>query len=613
MNLITLDFETFFSDDYTLKKLTTEAYIRDPRFEALCVGIKEIKDTPTIWVSQSDIADALQAVPWHETACLCHHAHFDGLILSHHYGIKPAMWFDTLSMARLLLGNHVSASLGALAKHFELPEKNVPYDLFRGKHWHELGEAGQQQLGDACCRDVELTYQIFQKLLGQMPRMELDLIDMTIRMFTEPSIRGDVPALRALAQTEHDRKEKVLAELGVTKKELASAQQFAAILTGLGIEVEYKETPGGNTIPAVAKTDEFMKGLVEDENEIISALAASRLDVRSTLDETRAARLAGSAERGCVPVYLSYCAAHTHRWGGGDRINFQNFRRRRKDGSGGGLRESLMAPDGHLIMTVDESQVECRFLEAVAGEELALQDFRDGKDPYCGIASDFYGRPITKADAAERGMGKQIRLSCGYGAGAASIITTAKRGTYGPPVILTDERGLAARDLYRRTRPGVVNLWKEADEILKFIAGPAGEGIWRDVVKIAARGDGSGWIEGPNGAHMFYRLEWNAAERGWKRRTRKGWPHIWGGVVVQNLMEFLCRIFTGEVMIKVRHEMPWMQLAWMSHDELNYVVPESTEAPAWLARTIELLSIPPLWLPNVPLAAEGGLGKRYEK
>lgn len=146
MNLITLDFETFFSDDYTLKKLTTEAYIRDPRFEALCVGIKEIKDTPTIWVSQSDIADALQAVPWHETACLCHHAHFDGLILSHHYGIKPAMWFDTLSMARLLLGNHVSASLGALAKHFELPEKNVPYDLFRGKHWHELSKAEQQHL-----------------------------------------------------------------------------------------------------------------------------------------------------------------------------------------------------------------------------------------------------------------------------------------------------------------------------------------------------------------------------------------------------------------------------------------------------------------------------------
>ena len=40
MDCITIDFETFFSTDYSLSKMTTEAYIRDPRFEVILVGVK---------------------------------------------------------------------------------------------------------------------------------------------------------------------------------------------------------------------------------------------------------------------------------------------------------------------------------------------------------------------------------------------------------------------------------------------------------------------------------------------------------------------------------------------------------------------------------------------
>ena len=40
MNLITIDFETYYNKEYSLKKLTTEEYVRDPRFEVLGVAIK---------------------------------------------------------------------------------------------------------------------------------------------------------------------------------------------------------------------------------------------------------------------------------------------------------------------------------------------------------------------------------------------------------------------------------------------------------------------------------------------------------------------------------------------------------------------------------------------
>lgn len=168
VNIICLDFETFFSDDYTLKKLTTENYIRDERFEALGVGIRwgDDENGGVEWYPSREAGWVLKQIHWKETAVLAHHAHFDGLILSHHYGIKPAFWLDTLSMGRLVHGNSIGLSLGSLAKHYGLEPKTVPYDKFKGKHWNDLSPAVRQELADGCLHDVELTWLIFQKLMG---------------------------------------------------------------------------------------------------------------------------------------------------------------------------------------------------------------------------------------------------------------------------------------------------------------------------------------------------------------------------------------------------------------------------------------------------------------
>ena len=48
MNFITLDFETFYSQDFSLSKLTTEQYIRDPQFQTIGVGVK-VNDGVTEW------------------------------------------------------------------------------------------------------------------------------------------------------------------------------------------------------------------------------------------------------------------------------------------------------------------------------------------------------------------------------------------------------------------------------------------------------------------------------------------------------------------------------------------------------------------------------------
>src|SRR5262245_51875218 len=128
MNIITLDFESFFTDEkdetgtpYNLTHMTTEQYVRHPWFEAHgCAFRWHEGEQPTFWVPGNELKEFLAFWKTRISHCavLCHHAHFDGLILAHHYGIRPKVWLDTLSMARLLLGNHISVSLDSVRKQF---------------------------------------------------------------------------------------------------------------------------------------------------------------------------------------------------------------------------------------------------------------------------------------------------------------------------------------------------------------------------------------------------------------------------------------------------------------------------------------------------------------
>src|SRR5271166_6030974 len=135
MNIITLDFETYFDNDFTLSKMTTEAYIRDPRFEVHGCGIREMNGE-LVWIASDELKSDLTA-RIRGCAVVCHHAAFDGLILSHHYGVKPARWLDTLSMAAYLSPGQ-PRSLEALAQRFGLEPKNVPYDAIKGRHWADM-------------------------------------------------------------------------------------------------------------------------------------------------------------------------------------------------------------------------------------------------------------------------------------------------------------------------------------------------------------------------------------------------------------------------------------------------------------------------------------------
>jgi DNA polymerase len=600
MRIVTIDFETYFSDDYTLKKLSTEAYIRDPRFEAHGASIKWAPDTAARWYDARQLKFVLEQEDWSDTAILCHHVQFDGLILATQFHVRPKLWLCTLSMARLLLGNHLSVSLDSVRAQFGLQAKRTPYERFKNKHWRDLDHDTQTALADGCCDEVESIWAVFGKLAKNFPIEEYQVIDLTVRMFTEPVLRADVELLGRLWEQENDAKRARLADLGIDAGELQSNDKFRALLEAAGVDVAYK--PGKNgPIPAFAKTDEFMRELLEDDDPRVRGLAEARLGVKSTLLQTRAETLGYMAQRGALTVYLRYCGAHTTRWSGGDGSNFQNFRR------GSDLRRAILAPDGYLLATVDLAQIECRILNYLAGQDDVIARFKQGHDPYIGIASQFYGRSITVSDKAERGTGKQAELSCGFGCGALKFQRVAKLGIYGPPVSLSDDEAQRAIDLYRGTHRAVTNYWTEAGNILSWLAG----GLNRDWGPMTIKDHK---VYAPNGVMMNYdTLEWHADEdqAGWRLKLRNGYTRIWGSKLVENVVQFLARQVKSQAMLRLARA--GLRPVLSSHDELSVLVKDDQHKDQALDFVVNEMKRDVSWLPGLPLDAEGGLSANYSK
>ena len=122
MNIITVDFETYYDKKFSLSKLTTEEYIRNPEFEVIGLGVK-VNNQETAWLS-----GPFEAVKkylhdnydWENSAVLAHNTMFDGAILNWVFGIHPRLYLDTLCMARAIHGTEVGGSLKYLAEKYNI-------------------------------------------------------------------------------------------------------------------------------------------------------------------------------------------------------------------------------------------------------------------------------------------------------------------------------------------------------------------------------------------------------------------------------------------------------------------------------------------------------------
>lgn len=614
MSFITLDFETYYDNDLGFRTQTNEEYLNDPRFEVIGVGIK-VDDGPTKWVTE-DIADELAMIDWGNSALLCHNMMFDGAILAWKYGIVPAMYFDTLCMARAIHGVDAGGSLAALAERYNLGKKGTEVVDALGKRKQDFTPEELAAYGRYCANDVELTFKLFNVLLSDyFPQDELDLIDMTLRMYTQPVLMVDDALLVDRLEEVRAQKQELLSGLmeamGVTTVEevrarLASNPQFAAELEKRGVTPPKKVslTTGKETF-ALAKNDEGFIALQEHEDPIVQQLCAVRLGTKSTIEESRIERFIdiGARNKGLLPIPLKYYGAHTGRWSGQDAVNFQNLPSRDKKKKT--LKNSILAPPGHYVINCDSSQIEARVLAWLAGQDDVTAQFRANQDVYSIFASKVYGREITKDNTSERFVGKTCILGLGYGTGPAKLrhtLATAKPIN----VYLPEDECKRIVNLYRQENHKVTELWQECDRALQdLMAWPDGRNPYylgaQEVVQVTPNG-----LRLPNGLYIRYK---NLRRHEGKciYDSRKGVQSIWGGAVVENVVQALARIIVGQQMLAMRK---WYRPVLTVHDAAVVVV-EDAQLPEALAFITETMSTPPSWAAGLPVACEAKYGRSY--
>jgi DNA polymerase len=495
--------------------------------------------------------------------------------------------------------------------------------------YKDFSELDLAVYGNYCCNDSDLTKLLFDKYMAMgFPKIELRLLDLTLRMFIDPVLVLDEPMLRKHLTEVQDRKQALMESVRDTmlatadpdyvhaifsdgmagiKKLLMSNDKFATLLRSYGVEPPTKIShTTGKVAYAFAKTDEGLKALQESTDERVQTIVAARLGNKSTLEETRTQRFIEMAQRGKFPVPLRYYGAHSGRWSGQDSVNLQNLPSRGENA--GRIKKSMLAPPGYVVIDCDSAQIEARTLAWLAGQADLVQAFENKEDVYTIMASQIYGIPqiqVTQGSGSQRQVGKTVVLGAGYGVGHAKLKLFLKTMA---GVDVTEDEAKRIINTYRNTYSRIPALWRSAEDALAALANGNGKQVDATGIIHAVPGKG---LSLPNGLFIQYpdlrKVFDNDGKAKWLYTSKGVTTNIYGGKVVENFTQAVARCVVAEQMLKISQK---YKVVLTVHDAVACIakIEEAAEAKAYVE---ECMSWRPKWAQGLPLACESGIGASY--
>ena len=365
MNIVAFDFETYYDKEYTLSNVTTEEYIRDPKFEAIMVSIAPFvggKFYPTVYKGK-DIVRGINTIDWENSMAIAWNCHFDAAILSWRYRRRVGMPICAMAMFRMmglptLAGGESLYKAtrylleSGLAEGTNIIPKGDEVVQALGKRLADMHPAQIQAYSKYCAEDAVNAGEICKLMISMgFAKSELAPMGEIIRCFSEPGIHLST----ALAE-KYNREQVVIQRLaleraGVTDVgQLRSDVKFAEVLRVNGCEeIGMKRNAKGQLKYAFAKSDDFMFDLLNGDDELLANIAEARVANKTTIAVSRSQRFVDISKRGVLPVMLNPGGAHTTRLSGGDKVNLQNTSKK------GDIRKSIDAGHGHKFIGADQA------------------------------------------------------------------------------------------------------------------------------------------------------------------------------------------------------------------------------------------------------------------
>lgn len=655
---LVIDFETYFDTEYTLSKISTVEYITDSRFEFTGLGF-EILNHPK---ANGPVFIPGPQVPWaikrlkklfgkalHNCTVVAKNCKFDILILLEKFNIHPPFIIDIEDLTRFY-DARMSHRLKDVAPMFNLEIKGDTKQ-FKGQHWEDMDHQAMKNYNLGDIRNETALLQILLPGVSN-PEIEILLARHTLKMYLSPHFKLDYNLAKKLTTEMGQELQKAIRQTGQTAEEISGTLSFTKLLIDAipdGIIPIKSGKPGKNMIkllgqpgvvPQLAKTDEGFKQLLNSPDENVRNLMAAKVASKSWPShikriESLVAQCKASDDLLRVP--LKYYGAHTGRWSGTEKINVQNFGGR---GRGTGIhplikkmRNMLIAPEGEILAITDSSQIEARILAWIAGQTDLIQDFAEGKSPYCTLATIIFGEKVWKPTEEEEktpegevmavkyGFGKDGILGCGYGMGANKFYSNCREV---PAIKALFDSGEYDWDFingliktYRKTYARIPEFWTQIEKAFRYVIKYP-----REVAKLYPRAIEATtplfkfWKSGntvhlqlPSGRVLNYRHARIAKADGYST-IHYHWGHLWGGAITENVVQAIARDLLGYWILECERKIGPVVLH--SHDEIVSMVDDSVSAVK-LSEMIEIFCKAPDWANGLPLAAKGQLTRKYVK
>lgn len=632
---VNLDFETRSHVD--LKVHGLDRYAKDATTEVICMAYCTNGANIKLWYPESKAAlPALVYDP--ATVFVAWNAAFEYNILRNVLGI-PVRWEQFVDSMALAGANNIPQSLEEAAIFSKVVEQKDP----TGKRL--INKLSKPRPDGTFNKDPDLLQQMYE-YCRQDVRTEMAIAA------TLTPLTASEQALWVLTQRINDR------GVPVDPVELQRAME-AVERAKVDVEMEIKSLTRGIAATQPAKlvawlagrgvvvkdlTAETVEALLRDDN--VTGDARRVLELRALGSSTSVAKFAKMMEiqsGGRIRNLFVYHGASTGRFASRGGLNLQNLPRpqipdeavpevilRVLERGGFGsvpelasvVRSTIKAPEGLTFVDADFSSVENRVGVWIPNQKDKLQMFRDGLDEYRVFASRaLYNVPYEEVTKEMRQRTKPAVLGCLFGQGKNGLVKYAA----GMGVAMTEVEAERAVTLYRESYHGVRSCWYD----LERLAVQAVQNPYTDFTIASKRGTlrydrGVLWLRLPSGR----RIAWQGAEIG---EQTTPWGSVKVGVSVLNQNTFTRKwgrnvligasIFQSLVQGTARDlltaaltalDADGLDVIGHFHDEVLLLAPLD-KSEGVLSRVISVMTTPPPWALDLPLAAEGWVGTRFRK
>jgi DNA polymerase len=526
---------------------------------------------------------------------LSHNASFDESLYL--YGVEVG-WFSPCTPAEWHCTADMTAFLGlprslknASAAVFGLEISKNTRDNMKGRQWNLMTDDFKKEVTEYAIKDSELCLRLWQELSDGWPQAERDISELN-RKVGQRGIPIDTTLLKG--------------NLEQIRTELFNAEQsipWVGDSTPLSRKAFNNQCRAQGIVPPAslaAGNEEADKWFATFQEACPWARAVQNYRRINALLRKLEAFDSGTMPDGRYYGGLMYCGANpTARFSGsGGNLNLQNLPR--DEMFGVNFRHMIRPKDGYKLIVADLSQIEVRTLCWLTEDRKALDLIRESDDIYHAFGvllglHDPANGPLRDYDKQLRHKVKSIVLGCGYGMGATKF--SAFSG-------LSMEEAEKAVKLYRERMPTVPKFWRSLDQNMATACAvgepfelklPSGRALRYGKIK---RMKEAGSI---NRFRHIGKIVRNGQLRDFQ---------LWGGILTENMSQGLARDIFSDMMIRV--DAAGFPVILHVHDEMVCEVPEA-QAEEALAQIMEIMSTPPSWIPDIPVAAEGHICDLYSK